>query len=435
MFMVNPTQQRYQNSLELLDRALKSIPLGSQTFSKSITQFPKGVSPLFVESGKGSQVTDVDGNTYVDFINALASVSIGYSNDSINAAVREQLEKGVTFSLPHQLETEVAELLIELVPSAQKVRFGKNGSDATSAAIRLARAYTGKDHVLVCGYHGWQDWYIGSTTKNLGVPDDVSALTHSFTYNDISSLQACFDSLKGKVAAVIMEPMNIAYPEDGFLEKVQQTCIENEALLIFDETITGCRFARGGAQELFSITPDLSCFGKGIANGFPLSAVVGRHDVMAKMEDIFFSGTFGGETLSLAAAKQVLLMVKNQDVIERLANLGSQLKEDVQTLLGKHNLNEVIAIDGHPSWTIMSFSDAGGFTSWEIKTLYLQEIFKRGLLAIGTHNMSYAHTSEDVELLVRVYDEVFGIISAAIIAGDLSSKLEAEPLKLLFKVR
>lgn len=431
----NRHEGRYNNSLELLERALQSIPLGSQTFSKSITQFPQGISPLFIEFGKGSEVTDVDGNTYIDFVNSLASVSIGYSDEEINSAVREQLHKGVTFSLPHRLETEVAELLIEMIPSAEKVRFGKNGTDATSAAIRLARAYTGRDHILVCGYHGWQDWYIGSTTRNLGVPDAVSALTHSFTYNDLQSLSSLFDALNGKVAAVIMEPMNIEYPKEGFLESVQKLCQDNDALLIFDETVTGCRFSKGGAQELFSVTPDLSCFGKGLANGFPLSAVVGREDVMSKMEDIFFSGTFGGETLSLAAAKQVLLMVRDQDVIEHLAIMGDKLKNGVQSLIEKHDLKETISISGHPSWTIMSFSDAGEYSSWEIKTLYLQEIFKRGILAIGTHNMSYAHAEKDIDGLLSVYDEVFELVSIGLKVGNLTDQLEAEPLKLLFKVR
>lgn len=427
--------ERYLNSMQCLERALNSIPLGSQTFSKSITQYPKGVSPLFLEQGRGCSVVDVDGNVYVDFVNALAAVSIGYANEDVNTAVRHQLEKGVTFSLPHLLETEVAELLISMVPSAEKVRFGKNGSDATSAAIRLARAYTGRKHVVVCGYHGWQDWYIGTTTRNAGVPEEISSLSHTFNYNDLESLKDIFQRYYGQIAAVIMEPMNVAYPEPGFLETVKQYCLENGSLLIFDETVTGCRFARGGAQELFGVVPDLSCFGKGLANGFPLSAVVGKSQIMQKMEDIFFSGTFGGETLSLAAAKQVLTMVRDMDVIEHLSNLGGELKDGVNSLIIKHNLSEVIEICGHPSWTIMIFKDSEAYSSWDIKTLYLQEIFRRGVLAIGTHNMSYAHTIKDIERLLTVYDEVFGIINRCLITNTLSTKLEAEPLNLLFKVR
>jgi len=307
---------RYTNSEALLSRALESIPLGSQTFSKSKVQFPYGVSPFFIEKGKGSHVWDVDGNEYVDFMNGLLSVSIGYNDPEVTRAVQSQIENGVTFSLPHRLEIEVSELLIDMIPCAEMVRFGKNGSDATSAAIRLARAFTGRDHVCVCGYHGWQDWYIGSTSRSLGVPESTQNLTHVFKYNDISSLEEIFSANQGDIAAVIIEPMNVEYPKDDFLKKVKELAHKNGALLIFDETITGCRFAKGGGQELFNVIPDLATFGKGIGNGFPLSAVVGRRDIMLLMEDIFYSGTFSGETASLAAAKVVLEKIRDESVVE-----------------------------------------------------------------------------------------------------------------------
>ena len=242
--------KRYQQSDFLLERALRTIPLASQTFSKSIAQFPRGASPLFITHGKGSHVWDVDENEYVDFINGLLSISIGYNDPEVTHAVKQQLENGVTFSLPHTLEMEVAELLVELVPCAEKVRFGKNGTDVTSAAIRLARAYTNREHLLVCGYHGWQDWYIGSTTRDLGVPKAVKELTHVFQYNDITSLEKWFDLYPDEIAAVIMEPMNVDWPMEGYLQKVRDLAHKNGAVLIFDEIITGCRVSKGGAQEL-----------------------------------------------------------------------------------------------------------------------------------------------------------------------------------------
>ena len=299
--------------MEHLMRAEKSIPVGSQTFSKSKTQYPLGISPLYADRAKGAEIWDVDGNRYIDLVSALASVTLGYGDKGLEKAVKKQLKKGVSMSLPGILEAEVAELIVELVPSAEMVRFGKNGTDATSAAIRLARAYTGRDHIVVCGYHGWQDWFIGSTTRNKGVPDSVSALTHKFEYNNIASLKKVLFEFEGKIAAVIMEPMNVTYPESGFLESVQQEVSAAGAVLIFDETITGFRFGKGGAQELFGVTPDLSTFGKGMANGFPLSAVVGRRDIMMEMEQIFFSGTFGGELLSLASAKYTLSSMVKKD--------------------------------------------------------------------------------------------------------------------------
>ena len=426
---------RYKYSELLLERALETIPLGSQTFSKSITQYPRGVSPLFITHGKGSHVWDVDGNEYIDFVNGLASVTIGYSNEIVNNAVKQQIDNGITFSLPHKLELEVAELLVELVPCAEKVRFGKNGTDVTSASIRLARAYTGREHVAVCGYHGWQDWYIGSTTRNLGVPDCVQKLTHVFQYNNISSLGKLFSDNKDKIAAVILEPMNVSWPVEDFLSKVKQIAHDNGALLIFDENITGCRFSKGGAQELFDVRPDISVFGKGLGNGFPISAIVGKSKFMNVMEDIFFSGTFGGETASLAAAKSVLEMIRDDDVIEQIQNTGEKILTGVKKLLLKHKANEFIEITGHPSWTILTIKDTANFTSWEIRTLFLQEMFRRGILITGSHNVSYSHSEEDIDKLLSVYNEVFPFIVNAISNKTLFDLLEAEVLIPLFKIR
>ena len=270
----------FQKSESLLARAEQSIPLGTQTFSKSKTQFPFGVSPYFIERGEGSHVFDVDGNEYIDFINALAAITLGYNDPDVNQAVIEQLQQGTIFSLAHPLEMQVAEKIIEMVPGAEKVRFGKNGSDATAGAIRLARAYTGRDHVLVCGYHGWQDWYIGATDRYVGVPGSTRALTHKFEFNNLDSLEIKLKELKNKVAAVILEPMNTTFPKAGFLECVKDLTHQHGAVLIFDEIVTGFRVANGGAQEYFGVVPDLATLGKGLANGFPLSAVTGRTEIM-----------------------------------------------------------------------------------------------------------------------------------------------------------
>ena len=278
----------YEKSNEFLQQALKIIPLASQTFSKSITQYPAGVSPLFIDKGDGSNVWDIDGNRYIDFVNSLLAVSIGYNNPIINDAVIKQLQLGVTFSLPSKLEHEVASLLVELVPCAEMVRFGKTGSDATSAAIRLARAYTGRDLVASCGYHGWHDWYISKTTKNLGVPNTIGKLNYTFSYNNVNQLEEILENQPGKFAAIIMEPMNVEFPLDGYLQKVRELATKHGAILIFDEICTGLRFAKGGAQEFFGVTPDLCAVGKGLANGFPLSAVMGRKEIMELNSKIFF---------------------------------------------------------------------------------------------------------------------------------------------------
>jgi glutamate-1-semialdehyde 2,1-aminomutase len=426
---------RYKKSEEYLTRALKTVPLGSQTFSKSKTQLPIGVSPFFASKGMGAYLWDVDGNKYIDFVNSLASITLGYNDPDVNQAVMEQLQNGSIYSISHELEFKVAEKIVEMVPCAEMVRFGKNGSDATSGAIRLSRAYTRRDHVLVCGYHGWQDWYIGSTTRDLGVPQAIKDLTHKFLYNDIQSLETKLNELKGKVAAVILEPVNVIAPEDNFLQKVKDLTHQHGAVLIFDETITGFRYANGGAQEFFGVIPDLASFGKGLANGYPVSAVAGKAEIMKLMEEIFFSFTFGGETLSLAAAFAVLNKLQREPVIDKIFASGKQLIERLKAIIAEFDLGEVFSVSGYPVWSFLIVKETSQYNSWELKTLLLQEMFANGVFMIGTHNMSYAHSEKDIDKLMQTYRLYFEKIQEALKNNSLHSFLKCEPLKPLFKVR
>jgi glutamate-1-semialdehyde aminotransferase/spore coat polysaccharide biosynthesis protein SpsF (cytidylyltransferase family) len=426
---------RYRRSEELLERAEKTIPLGSQTFSKSRTQYPFGASPYFIQRGRGSHVWDVDGNEYIDFINSLAAVTLGYNDPDVTQAVRDQLEDGVIFSLAHPIEMQVAEKLVEMVPCAEMVRFGKNGSDATSGAIRLARAYTGRDHVAVCGYHGWQDWYIGSTTRNRGVPEVTQRLTHKFMYNDIASLHTVFSECRDQIAAVILEPMNITEPAPGFLEEVRELTTRNGALLVFDETITGFRFALGGAQELFGVTPDLATFGKGLANGYPISAVAGKERYMQLMKEIFFSFTFGGEALSLAAALATMKKLQREPVIETLSSRGKTLIDGADELIRRHGVANILRTAGNPTWTFLLMQDAAPYTQWQLKTLFMQEMLARGVLTLGTHNMCYAHSDQDVAETLKAYDAVFPMMRDAVDNRRLDEMLHCSTLQPLFAVR
>lgn len=250
------SMKKFNHSLENLVRFEKSIPLGSQTFSKSKLQYPAGVSPLYLDKPINSaEVIDVDGNVYIDFVSSLASITLGYQDEDVQNAVQKQLlETGPILTLPNKLEVEVAELLIEMIPCAEMVRFGKNGSDATAGAVRLARAVTGRSIVAVCGYHGWQDWYIGSTSMNLGVPQEVRNLSKKFIFNNIDSLKNLFIEYPQKIAAVILEPMNTDYPAPAFLEEVRDLCTQNETILIFDETVTGFRFSNGELRNYLVFT-------------------------------------------------------------------------------------------------------------------------------------------------------------------------------------
>jgi glutamate-1-semialdehyde 2,1-aminomutase len=287
----------------------------------------------------------------------------------------------------------------------------------------------------VCGYHGWQDWYIGSTTRNKGVPNQVSGLTHKFIFNDIDSLKDLISDYHGKIAAVILEPMNSVWPEKGFLESVKKLTSDEGALLIFDETITGFRFSRGGAQELFGVIPDLSTFGKGMANGFPLSAVVGRRDVMMEMEEIFFSGTFGGELLSLAASKVVLEKHQNQDLCANMGKLGDLLATQLELLIDDLDLSSILKLSGHPTWKFLNWSATEDFDVAQIRTYFQQEMYKMGILIIATHNISLAMDEQIVLKVLKSYEFVLNQMKNAIEVGDLKSRLLVAPLQPLFKVR
>ncbi len=426
--------RKFTKSEAHLIRAEHTIPLGSQTFSKSRTQYPVGISPLYIKKAKGCEVWDVDGNKYVDLVSSLASVTLGYGDSRVNRVVRKQLKKGVTFSLPGILEAEVAEMICNLVPSAEMVRFGKNGTDATTAAVRLARAYTGKDRIVVCGYHGWQDWYIGSTTRNKGVPQTTSELTEVFKYNDLQSLRKIL-SERNDVACVVMEPMNLNFPNPGFLEGVRELTKAHGVVLVFDETITGFRFSEGGAQELFNVIPDLSTFGKGIANGFPLSVVTGKREIMMEMEEIFFSGTFGGELLSLAAAKAVLQLHINQEVVPQLREIGTDLKERVSLAISQTNTDQLLSLSGDPTWVFLSWQGSENYSPEILKTYFLQEMFQLGVLILGTHNVNLAHTPKQLKKLEESYLTTLSSISKGVSQDNLESKIRVSPLKPLFKVR
>jgi len=427
--------ERYKNSELMLERALKHIPLGSQTFSKSLTQYPFGVSPYFIQRGSGSRVRYVDGNEYIDFVSGLASITLGYSDPDVDAAVKAQLEEGVIFSLAHPIEIQVAEKICEMVPCAEMVRFGKNGSDATAGAVRVARAFTGRDRIAVCGYHGWQDWYIGATARNLGVPQAIRDLTHTFPYNDLDALSSLLQSHTGEFAAVILEPMNVSEPNPGYLQAVKELAHKHGAILIFDETITGFRFANGGAQELFGVTPDLATFGKGLANGYPLSAVAGRADIMALMEEIFFSFTFGGETLSLAASLATMNKLQNRPVVETLKKQGEKIITGLREIITENNAESFLSVAGHPSWSFFVIQDSKNVSSWALKTLFMQEMISRGVMTLGSHNLNFTHSDLDLSLTLEAYRQVIPYLVEGLNSDRLNELLRCKPLVPLFKLR
>jgi glutamate-1-semialdehyde 2,1-aminomutase/spore coat polysaccharide biosynthesis protein SpsF len=375
----------------------------------------------------------VDGNEYIDYPMALGPVILGYNEPVVTEAAVRQLQDGTIFSLPHPLEVEVAELLVEVIPSAEMVRFAKNGSDATAGAIRAARAYTGRDVVATCGYHGWQDWFIGTTTRDKGVPKDVAKLAVPFAYDDLASLERVFSEHPGQVAAVIMEPVGVVEPQEGFLQGVRDLTSREGALLIFDEIITGFRLAIGGAQQLYNVLPDLTCCGKAMGNGFPIAAVVGRKDVMEIFDEIFFSFTFGGEVVSLAAARATIQELIDKNVIPELWSRGQRLRDGFNVLAKEYAVDALIECIGLGPRISAVFRDAEGQTALELKSLFQQECMKRGVLFSGGHNMCFRHSPADVDRTLHVYRTTMEICAVALRAGDVRGLLEGPPVQPVFR--
>lgn len=418
-------------SNKLYKEALDLIPCVTQTLAKGPTQFIKGIAPKYLMRGKGSHVWDADGNEYIDFNMGIGPLSLGYSYDKVDEAIKKQLEDGITFSLMHPLEVEVAQLINEVVPNAESIRYSKTGADITSAAVRVARAYTGREKVLCCGYHGWHDWYISLTDRNKGIPEANKDLTFTFNYNDIESI---INSIDSETACVILEPFVFEEPKDNFLQKLKDVCTENGTILIFDEMWTGFRIALGGAQEYFGVDADLACFSKAVANGMPIAILTGRKDVMQLFEkDVFFFTTFGGEALSLAAAKATIEEIRDKNVPAYLAKQGKKLRE------GYNKIAEELEIDyskctGYDCRSIITFDAAkAGQNPLEMKSLVQQELIKRGVLWGGFHNMSFSHSDDDVEYTLKSYQDVLPILKEAVNKQDVKGFLKGKPVEPVFR--
>lgn len=425
----NPSYPDISMSDKLYKEALGLIPSVTQTLAKGPGQYIKGIAPKYLKKGKGAHVWDVDGNEYIDFNMGIGPLSLGYAYPEVDNAIIEQLKDGITFSLMHPLEVEVAQMLHRIIPNAESIRYSKSGADVTSAAIRVARAFTGRNKVLCCGYHGWHDWYIATTDRSRGIPQEVKDLTYTFNYNDIQSV---IDSMDDDVACVILEPVVFETPRDNFLQKLYDICRANGSLLIFDEMWTGFRLALGGAQEYFKIRADLACYSKAVANGMPISILTGRKDIMSLFEkDVFFYTTFGGEALSLAAVKATVKVLEEKNVPAYLDRQGGRIKAGYNSIAEEFGMKYTKCM-GYNCRTILTF-DASAGNPLEMKSLVQQELIKRGILWGGFHNMSFSHTDEDVEYTLKAYREVLQILQRAAEENNIKGYLKGEAVEPVFR--
>lgn len=424
----------FTKSFELLEKARNLIPSITQTFSRAPYTFVEGSFPVYAERAKGSHFIDVDGNEFVDYLCGLGPVILGYSYPVVDEAIKKQLEMGIIFSLPHKLELDVSELICEIFPSAEMVKFSKTGSGSATGAVRGARAITKRDKIAYCGSGGiWHDWYASIISRNKGVPKFNYDLILPFDYNDLETLEIIFENNKDQISCVFMEPTIFENPTNSFLQKVKKITHQNDAVLIFDEIVTGLRLANGGAQELFGVQPDISVLGKGIANGMPLSAVAGKSEFMKIFDDVFFSTTFAGETLSLAACQATISEVIEKNVIKKMWESGNILMDKFNQISKENSID--VNLTGYPVRMKLICKDKNDKDSFLMKSIIVQELIKRGIfMHPSVAFISFSHEPEDIEKTIKAYGEVALLLKKAIENNDLESYLEGKIAKPVYSV-
>ncbi len=422
---LNLLAPQFERSRQMQRRGHQIIPGGCHTYAKGDDQFPM-LSPGYIQRGKGCHVWDVDGNRYIEYGMGCRAVSLGHAFEPVVERVIAELANGCNFTRPAAIEIECAEELLSLIPHAEMCKFAKDGSSATTAAIKLARAKTGRDKVAVCSDHPFfsvDDWFIGTTEIFAGIPQSVRDLSVTFRYNDPESLRHVFKQYPNQIAAVILEPAKYSDPEDFFLHRVKDICEEFGAVFILDEMITGFRWANGGAQEYYNIQPHLSTFGKALANGFSVSALAGDRDLMQlgglyhdQQRVFLLSTTHGAESHALAAAIATMRFYQDHPVIETLFRQGTKLKAGIDEVIKKHNVVGFVEIMGLPCSMVFATRDSNGQASQGFRTLLMQELIRHGVLGPSLV-ISYSHSDEDIRDTVIAFDNALSIYRQALDIG------------------
>jgi glutamate-1-semialdehyde 2,1-aminomutase len=423
-------------SRELQLKAHRLIPGGAHTYAKGDDQFPES-APGFIIRGKGCHAWDLDGNEFIEYGMGLRSVTLGHAFEPVVEAAYKQMQLGTNFSRPAKLEVELAESLLELIDGADMVKFAKNGSDVTTAAVKLARAYTGRDLIAICGdqpFFSTDDWFIGSTEMNAGIPQVITDLTLKFRYNDLESLRDLLSAHSGKVACVIMEAEATVPPVDGYLEGVKRLCEQSGTVLIFDEMITGFRWHLSGAQKFHGVIPHLSTFGKALGNGFAISALMGKREIMRlggiDHDDprvFLLSTTHGAETHALAAALETICFYRSHEVIEQLWTRGELLRKLVSLSISENHLSEHFELLGRPCNLVFATLDENGQPSQAFRTLFMDSLIQRGVIAPSLV-VSYSHSEIDIKQTADAIFESHRIYRQALDSG-IDKFLRGRPVK------
>ncbi|MEZ6054273.1 MAG: aminotransferase class III-fold pyridoxal phosphate-dependent enzyme [Planctomycetaceae bacterium] len=434
-----------ERSMQMYKRACHLIPGGTQLLSRRPSKFAYGVSPAYAVSAKGARFTDVDGNEYIDWVSGIGAIILGYADPVVDEAVREQIGKGTIYSINHELEVELAEELVNLIPCAEMVRYAKGGGDACAVAVRIARGTTGRDKILFSGYHGWHDWYLAANLqadKSLdshlfpgidptGVPKCLEGTAIPFPYGDAAALADLLNQHKGQVAAIIMEPLRSNWPPEGYLADVRKLASDAGVVLIFDEVSTGFRFSPGGVQSVLGVEPDMAVFAKSISNGYPMGAVVGRRWVMEPAANMFISSTYWSDTIGLRAALTTLREVARRNVPEQLDQLGTTIQSQLNATAEETGAPvQCGGVSVHPQ---LSFDIEDATLARQVSTLYIQEMAKRGCHGYTSFYLNAAQGPAEVKQTVEAARDVFAIITDALVKGDVKQRLECELKQDVFR--
>jgi glutamate-1-semialdehyde 2,1-aminomutase len=429
-------------SAVLNERLHRVIPGGSHTYAKGDDQFPEDLAPV-IARGRGCRVWDVDGNEYIEYGMGLRAVTLGHGFPAIVDAVHARIADGTNFVRPSAFELEVAETFLDLVSTADMVKFTKDGSTANSGALRLARAMTGRERVAICADHpfySYDDWAMVVTPVRAGIPDVVAESTLTFRYNDLGSVEALLERHPGEIACFFLEPERTQPPKDGFLERLRDLVQAEGALLVFDENVTGFRWDNGGAQAVHGVTPDLSTFGKGMANGFALSALAGRRELMElgglhhDQDRVFLlSTTHGAEHAGLAAGRATMDVYRSEPVIRTMEAQGERLRAALEAVAAARGVGDAFTVFGRGSCLFYGTNDAAGAPSQAFRTLFLQETMSRGLLA-PSFVISYSHGDADVDRTVEIVDEALGVYADAL-EGGVDRFLDGRPVQSVYRAR
>lgn len=426
----------FSRSRALQPRAHEVIPGGAHTYAKGDDQFPVE-APGFMVRGKGCHAWDLDGNEFIEYGMGLRAVTLGHAYAPVVEAAYKQMQLGANFTRPAKIEVDLAEAMLEVIDGADMVKFAKNGSDVTTAAVKLARAYTGRDLVVICAdqpFFSTDDWFIGTTQMNAGIPAAISDLTLKFRYNDLQSLAELFDQHPGRIACVLFEAEAATPPKPGFLAEVKALCERKGSLLIFDEMITGFRWHLGGAQKFHGVTAHLSTFGKAMGNGFAIAALMGQREIMRlggldhdQPRVFLLSTTHGAETHALAASLEIIRIYQREDVIGHLWRAGERLRELVNRSVAGHGLQGHFKVLGRPCNLVFATCDTEMRPSQEFRTLFLQELIRHGVIG-PSFVVSYSHSDADLDRTAEAVDQALGVYRRALEDG-VGRYLEGRPVQ------